>query len=89
MNQGLFVRIKREGPGQGEVSSALDLHQRPAKLKPGQEYQITHPQACVNGILKGAYYGTISDQISVTCSGGAEGKTKLRAILDYKDEVGH
>ena len=43
--------------------------------------------AQVNGIVRGAYYGTISDQTSVTCRGGAEGKTKLRAILDYKDEV--
>ncbi|KAI9636141.1 uncharacterized protein MKK02DRAFT_44845 [Dioszegia hungarica] len=68
MNQGIFVKIKREGPGQGE------------------EYRITHPQACVNGILKGSYYGTISDQISVTCAGGSSGKTKLRALLDYKDE---
>jgi hypothetical protein len=53
----------------------------------GQQYRITHPQACVNGILKGSYYGTISDQISVTCSGGSSVPTKLRAILDYKDEV--
>jgi hypothetical protein len=52
-----------------------------------QEYQITHPSAQVNGIIKGAYYGTISDQISVTCRGG-DGKVKLRTLLDYKDEVG-
>ena len=42
--------------------------------------------AQVNGILKGAYYGTISDQISIT-SLGEEGSTKYRAIIDYKDEV--
>lgn len=52
-----------------------------------QEYTITHPQASVNGILKGAYYGTISDQISVTCKGPEGQKTRLRAVLDYKDEV--
>lgn len=51
-----------------------------------QEYQIGLPSAAVNGILKGVYYGTISDQISVTCRGG-EGKTKYRALLDYKEEV--
>ncbi|RSH92481.1 hypothetical protein EHS25_008897 [Saitozyma podzolica] len=51
----------------------------------GEEYQITHPSAQVNGIIKGAYYGTISDQISVTCRGG-DGKVKLRTLLDYKDE---
>ena len=67
-NKGIFVKIKRDGPGQGE------------------EYQITHPMAQVNGILKGAYYGTISDQISITCRGGESSQTKLRTILDYKDE---
>ena len=51
-----------------------------------QEYQISHPSAQVNGILKGTYYGTISDQISITCRGGSE-KTRLRAVIDYKDEV--
>jgi hypothetical protein len=39
--------------------------------------------------LKGSYYGTISDQISITCSGGESSTTKLRTILDYKDEVSH
>ena len=53
-----------------------------------QEYTITHPQAIVNGILKGSYYGTISDQISVTCRGPEGQKTRLRTVLDYKDEVG-
>lgn len=44
--------------------------------------------AQVNGILKGAFYGTISDQISITCRGGdGKGKGKLRAVIDYKDEV--
>ncbi|ORY30228.1 hypothetical protein BCR39DRAFT_564947 [Naematelia encephala] len=68
LNKGLFVKITRDGPGQGE------------------EYRISHPAAQVNGILKGAFYGTISDQISVTCAGGAPSKTKLRALIDYKDE---
>lgn len=51
-----------------------------------QEYRISHPFAQVNGILKGTYYGTISDQISIT-SNGSEGQSKLRAFIDYKDEV--
>lgn len=50
-----------------------------------QEYQITHPGAQVNGILKGSYYGTMSDQISVTVRGG-DGATRLRCLIDYKDE---
>ncbi|WRT64457.1 uncharacterized protein IL334_001389 [Kwoniella shivajii] len=67
-NRGIFLKIAREGPGQGE------------------EYQITHPSASVNGILKGSYYGTISDQIQINCRGGEKSKTKLRALIDYKDE---
>jgi len=51
-----------------------------------QEYRISHPFAQVNGILKGTFYGTISDQISLTSLGKA-GETKLRALVDYKDEV--
>lgn len=69
LNKGVFIRIKRDGPGKGE------------------EYQITHPAAQVNGILKGSYYGTMSDQISVTVRGG-DASTRLRVLLDYKDEVG-
>lgn len=69
-NKGVFVRITRKGPGEGE------------------EYQITHPDAQVNGILKGAYYGTMSDSISVTCrGGGGEGNlTRLRTLVEYKEE---
>ncbi|ODO06215.1 hypothetical protein L198_01447 [Cryptococcus wingfieldii CBS 7118] len=52
----------------------------------GEEYQISHPSAAVNGILKGSYYGTISDFIQVTCRGGDSGPTKLRTLLDYKEE---
>lgn len=32
-----------------------------------------------------SFYGTISDQISVTCRGG-DGTEKYRAIIEYKDE---
>lgn len=52
----------------------------------GEEYQITHPEAQVNGILKGSYYGTMSDTISVTCRGGS-GPTRLRVLIEYKEEV--
>ncbi|WWD08261.1 hypothetical protein V865_006372 [Kwoniella europaea PYCC6329] len=78
---GMSVKV---GPG----SSNRGIFIRIAREGPGkgEEYQITHPSASVNGILKGSYYGTISDQIQITCRGGEEGKTKLRALIDYKDE---
>lgn len=86
------MRIKRPGPGQGEVSveaSAPFVIGTQRSLLTAQEYCISHPQAQVNGILKGSYYGTISDQISITCKGGeGKDKTRLRTLLDYKDEVG-
>jgi hypothetical protein len=38
--------------------------------------------------LRGSYYGTISDQISITCRNATEKSsgTRLRTLLDYKDE---
>jgi hypothetical protein len=52
----------------------------------GEEYQITHPAAQVNGILKGSYYGTMSESISVTVRGTDDAKTRLRCLIEYKDE---
>ncbi len=52
----------------------------------GEEYQITHPLAQVNGLLKGSYYGTVSDKVYVTCRAG-KGAVKYRTIIEYKDEV--
>lgn len=83
-NKGIFIRIAREGPGEGEVRLKWKFNM--ANADSPQEYRISHPSAQVNGILKGSYYGTISDQISITCH-GTEGQTKLRALVDYKDEV--
>lgn len=51
----------------------------------GEEYQITHPLAQVNGLLKGTYYGTVSDKVYVTCRGGKD-KQHYRTIVEYKDE---
>ncbi|CAD6575916.1 MAG: hypothetical protein TREMPRED_001538 [Tremellales sp. Tagirdzhanova-0007] len=78
---GMSVRV---GPG----PSNRGIFVRIARPGPGhgEEYQITHPVAQVNGIIKGAYYGTISDQISITCRGGDGQTSKLRTLLDYKDE---
>ncbi|OXG83936.1 hypothetical protein C348_02476 [Cryptococcus neoformans Gb118] len=78
---GMSVRL---GPG----SSNKGIFVRIVRDGPGQneEYQITHPAAAVNGILKGSYYGTISDVVQITCRGGAKTTTKLKALLDYKEE---
>ncbi|THU96230.1 hypothetical protein K435DRAFT_858722 [Dendrothele bispora CBS 962.96] len=51
----------------------------------GEMYQLTHPMAWVNGILRGSFYVTVSDSMIVTCEGGRHG-TKFRAIIEYKEE---
>lgn len=70
-NKGIFVQLK-SGPGSGE------------------QYQITHPTAMVQGLLRGNFYVTVTESTIITCAGiGGEGKGKdrLRAILEYRDEV--
>lgn len=55
----------------------------------GEEYQITHPTASINGLLRGSLWVAICDTLSVTCRGGKRDQddgTRLRAIVDYKDE---
>ncbi|KZV82085.1 hypothetical protein EXIGLDRAFT_657539 [Exidia glandulosa HHB12029] len=52
----------------------------------GESYRVTLPTAQVNGILRGSFYPTISDSVIVTCSGGAQPGTKLRAVIEYKEE---
>ncbi|KAG7529415.1 hypothetical protein FFLO_05687 [Filobasidium floriforme] len=51
----------------------------------GETYQITHPIAQVNGIMRGQYYGTISDKTVITCTSDKPG-LRLKAITEYKDE---
>ncbi|TKY85452.1 hypothetical protein EX895_005614 [Sporisorium graminicola] len=58
----------------------------------GEEYQITHPTASINGLLRGSLWVAICDSLYVTCRGGKRDKgpgddgTRLRAIVEYKDE---
>jgi hypothetical protein len=55
----------------------------------GENYQITHPVANVNGVLRGSFYATVHESTIVTCSGGpgvGDGEW-LRAIIEYKEEV--
>ncbi|KAN0129647.1 hypothetical protein V8E53_012467 [Lactarius tabidus] len=54
----------------------------------GENYQITHPVANVNGVLRGSFYATVHESTIVTCSGGpgvGDGEW-LRAIIEYKEE---
>ncbi len=55
----------------------------------GERYQITHPVAHVNGVLRGSFYATVHETTIVTCTGGpgvGDGEM-LRAIVEYKEEV--
>ncbi|KAH9166509.1 hypothetical protein EDB89DRAFT_2115822 [Lactarius sanguifluus] len=54
----------------------------------GERYQITHPVANVNGVLRGSFYATVHESTIVTCTGGpgvGNGEW-LRAIIEYKEE---
>jgi len=51
----------------------------------GERYQITHPVAAVNGILRGSFYVTVGETTIITCEGGKPG-SKFRTIIEYKEE---
>ncbi|KAJ3935754.1 MAG: hypothetical protein NXY57DRAFT_957850 [Lentinula lateritia] len=51
----------------------------------GERYQVTHPVASVNGILRGSFYITVSDTTIITCTGGRHGQ-KFRTIIEYKEQ---
>lgn len=55
----------------------------------GEHYQITHPVAHVNGVLRGSFYATVHETTIVTCTGGpgVDDGEMLRAIIEYKEEV--
>lgn len=61
------------------------------KEEHSEEYQITHPVASVNGILRAAFYVTVGDSCIITCSYTGKGThgPKYRTILEYKEEVCH
>ncbi|GHJ83931.1 hypothetical protein NliqN6_0333 [Naganishia liquefaciens] len=69
----------------GEANKGLFIDLKEPSPGAGEEYQLTHPTAQVNGIIKGSFYGTISDNVLVTCRGARPGK-KLKTIIEYKDE---
>ncbi|KAF8516790.1 hypothetical protein JB92DRAFT_2715022 [Gautieria morchelliformis] len=51
----------------------------------GERYQITHPTAQVNGILRGSFYATVADSTMVTATDG-KSEVNYRTVIDYKDE---
>ena len=70
-NKGIYVHLE-DGPGKGE------------------QYHVTHPIAMVNGMLRGSFYVTVGESTVITCEGlnGTEkGKERLRAVIEYKEEV--
>lgn len=52
----------------------------------GERYNITHPVASVNGILRGSFYVTVGESTIITCTGGKPG-LKFRVIIEYKEEA--
>lgn len=54
----------------------------------GETYNLTHPTATVNGLLRGSFYVTIGESTIITCEKeGGEGQQRYRAVLEYKEEV--
>lgn len=56
----------------------------------GEEYQITHPTASINGLLRGTLWVSIQNTTHIVCRGGKrsgddKGK-RLCALTEYKDE---
>jgi oxysterol-binding protein-related protein 9/10/11 len=77
---GTAVRV---GPGELNKGIYISISAGPGK---GETYHVTHPTASVNGLLRGSPYVAIEGTTMITCAGGADG-SKLRAILEYKEEV--
>ncbi|KAJ7794643.1 hypothetical protein B0H14DRAFT_2922613 [Mycena olivaceomarginata] len=51
----------------------------------GEQYNITHPIAFVNGLLRGSFYVTVAESTVISCTSTA-GKQRFRAIIEYKEE---
>ncbi|KAJ7098250.1 hypothetical protein C8R44DRAFT_356962 [Mycena epipterygia] len=49
----------------------------------GEQYNITHPIAAVNGLLRGSFYVTVAESTIISCTGGHQ---RFRAIIEYKEE---
>lgn len=79
-------------PGEQNLGIFLRLTEQARCRAIGEEYQITHPTASLNGLLRGSLWVAICDTLYVTCRGGKregsdtdDGK-RFRTIVEYKDE---
>ncbi|EIM81944.1 uncharacterized protein STEHIDRAFT_65725 [Stereum hirsutum FP-91666 SS1] len=75
----------RIGPGSQNKGLFVQIEGGPGE---GEKYQVTHPSAVVNGLLRGSLYVTVSESTIITCTGGkgvGDGE-QLRAIIEYKEE---
>ncbi|KAF3480003.1 uncharacterized protein GIQ15_06979 [Arthroderma uncinatum] len=70
---GTSVRIT---PGQHNLGIFVTLTKRD-----NEEYQLTHPDAHLGGILRGSLSVTVADTCYITCP-----KTKIKAILQYLED---
>jgi hypothetical protein len=66
----------RVSPGQHNLGIFVNIEKRD-----NEEYQLTHPNVHLGGILRGALSVTVADTCYVTCP-----KTGLKAILQYLEE---
>jgi hypothetical protein len=63
-------------PGNFNLGIFVTIHKRD-----NEEYQLTHPDANLGGLLRGSLSITVADICFVTCP-----KSRLKAILHYLDE---
>lgn len=79
----------------GEHNKGIFLNLTEQSAAPGEEYQITHPTASLNGLLRGSLWVAICDTLYISQRGSENGSTsssssssppRLRSIVEYKDE---
>ncbi|MCO5589917.1 hypothetical protein L7F22_043886 [Adiantum nelumboides] len=76
-------------PGDRNKGIFLGLTDKARCGADGEEYQITHPTASINGLLRGSLWVSIQNSVYITCRGGKRGNDngkRLRSITEYKDE---
>ncbi|KAJ5306609.1 hypothetical protein PENANT_c031G03695 [Penicillium antarcticum] len=66
----------RVSPGQHNLGIFVNIEKRD-----NEEYQLTHPDAHLGGILRGALAITVADTCYISCP-----KTGMKAILQYMEE---
>lgn len=66
----------RVSPGQHNLGIFVNIEKRD-----NEEYQLTHPDAHLGGLLRGALSITVADACYITCR-----KTRMKVILQYVEE---